>query len=400
MGSYGSYIKQTEDPYKETKTLEVTPEQKTRTTYLGAPDPAAMQEVEGRVIAPLQKAYGINPETGAVTPFEVIGYNPAEERKRREAERRLNDFKRKENAWYNAFSVVGDTLTAALGGNVWQRQPNRIGAQALANNERLIQEQKAEDMNNAALVRDAGARYAHEVNKVLQPYFSKVTTTGKVGGSRKEITEGTKKNTNVLRWGKTGDSGSGSGSGGGSGSSKTVLIQMRDKNGNIYSEDFHIPANDFDAIGRYLSAAYNNLDNAGKKNIADVLAKHNIFPRDNGSGKNTYDGADLLSSGIVFDDPQIRREFVKIIQNDGSRTKEEKERIIKAMNEYPSAAGEEPTPEKKRSWWQRLKDWFNKTTTPAQQQAAPSITWPGVTQPAQPATTWPGVNNDDETYDD
>ena len=350
--------------YDVTKEIEVTPKEESKSTSLSMPtDPALLQELQ-RQIQAAQRAYGVNPQTGAITPFEALGYNPEEERKRREAERALNDRKRKENAWYNAFAVLGDSLTAALGGNVWQRQPNNIGAKANADNARLIAEQKAEDEGNAAKLRAAGTAYANTVNQLIQNYLTKTTNTTTIGGSRKETAhhpEVSKTRQVAFPLGDAdGSNGGGSGSGGGGkNTTKTVKVQIKNPDGTIGSEDFHMPANDFDALGRYLSAAYNNLSQEGKNNINTVLASHNILPRDNGTGKNTYDGADLLSSGIVFDDPQIRQEFIKVIQSDGSRSEEEKKQIIQTINEYPSELLLTTTPEVKRSWWQRVKDWLS-----------------------------------------
>lgn len=349
------------DPYQTKKTVTVEPSEESKSTSLSMPtDPATLAEIERQKQAEA-KAYGVNPYTGDATPFEVLGYNPEEERKRREAERALNDAKRKENAWLNVFAVLGDSLTAVHGGNVWARQPNNIGAKANADNARLIAEQKAEDEANQGKLRAASAGYADAVNKLIQNYLTKTVTTNKTGGNRTETTthpevSGFRQSSHVVGDG----SGSGNGSGNGKSTTKTVKVQVKNQDGTISTENFHMPANDFDALGRYLSAAYSNLSQAGKENINTILAEHNILPRDNGTGNNTYDGADLLSSGIVFDDPQIRAEFIRVIDADSSRTPEEKARIKQAINEYPSAVEEAAEPEAKRSWWQRVKDWFKK----------------------------------------
>lgn len=350
-----------EDKYQDEKVTVYDPNdpkvERKEEGLLFPTDPATQEYLRSQ-LPHLQRAYGINPQTGEPTPFEVIGYKPEDERKRREAERALNDRKRKENAWYNAFAVLGDSLTAALGGNVWERQPNKIGEQARADNERLIAEQKAEDEANAAKLRAASAGYANMVDQLVKRYAVKTNTTTTHEPGKKEITKHGAKNGYTSQSFKMGD-GNGDGTGNGSNKTKTVKIQIKNADGTIGSEDFHMPANDYDALGRYLSAAYNNLSQEGKNNINTVLASHNILPRDNGTGKNTYDGADLLSSGIVFDDPQIRSEFIKVIQADGSRSEEEKKQIIQTINEYPSEFLLTTTPEVKRSWWQRVKDWFS-----------------------------------------
>lgn len=343
-----------EDEYQDEKVTVYDPNDpkvERKEEGLSFPTDPATQEYLRSQLPNLQRAYGINPQTGEPTPFEVLGYKPEDERKRREAERALNDRKRKENAWYNAFAVLGDSLTAALGGNVWERQPNKIGEQARADNERLIAEQKAEDEANAAKLRAASAGYANMVDQLVKRYAVKTDTTTTHEAGKKEITKHGAQNGYTSQSFKMGDgNGDGTGNGSGSNKTKTVKIQIKNPDGSIGSRDFHIPANDYDALGNYLAAVYKNLINQGNKNVEKTLEKHGIRPMETGTNEYQYDGNDLLQSGIVFNDKQVRDEFVRIIYNDPSLSPAEKKELEKIINEYPTSEEEKKGP----SWWERF----------------------------------------------
>ena len=360
------------------KTVETTHEPKvtTRTEQSvggfydtnGNPNIAAQREFEAqkRLIA---AAYGIDPNTRRVDHrfvSDILGIDPDVMRRKRAEEERLNQSKQKESALYNSLAVLGDMMTTAGGGNVWKRNADQHAKEAHDNNLALEREQNAEDLANNNKLRSTEQAYAAAVQKIYdsvgKSFGTKVSRTTEQGGKTtakttqgqdiSTITQGNDRTTGYTEGGAR--KGNGSGSGGGNGGSiKTVKIQVKDANGNLATEDFHIPANDFDAMGRYLSAAYQNLTDSGKNNIDKVLAASGILPRDNGAGKNTYDGADLLSSGIVFDNPQIRAEFVKVIQADQTRTPEEKQNIIGIMQQYPTETA------KKKKWWQRFKEWIS-----------------------------------------
>lgn len=325
----------------------------------GTPNAAAQQEFEAQRRA-TAAAYGIDPETGRVQRryiSDILGIDPEVMRKQRQQEEELNRAKQKESALYNSLAVLGDMITTAGGGNVWQRNADQHAKEAHANNLALEREQQAEDIANNAKLRTTEQAYAAAVQKLRDSvgtaFGTKISNTVEQGGKTTAKTTQGKDTTTGYIEGRTGK-GSGNGNSSGSnGSTKTVKIQVKDTNGNLATEDFHIPANDFDAMGRYLSAAYQNLTDSGKNNIDKVLAASGILPRDNGAGENTYDGADLLSSGIVFDNPQIRAEFVKVIQADQTRTPEEKQNIIGIMQQYPTETA------KKKSWWQRFIEWIS-----------------------------------------
>lgn len=290
-----------EDPSQTTTTVTVEPSEESKSTSLSMPtDPALQQELQ-RQIQAAQRAYGVNPQTGAITPFEALGYNPEEERKRREAERALNDRKRKENAWYNAFAVLGDSLTAALGGNVWQRQPNNIGAKANADNARLIAEQKAEDEGNAAKLRAAGTAYANTVNQLIQNYLTKTSTTTKTGGNRTEVINnpgksGYRDSTHIV--GDGNGSGSSSGKGG-----KYININTTGKDGKITKNRYEVSQKQYDALKGILMEHYNNIlskNDEHSQNLLDFLSGAHVIKGVDANGQYIYDEDQLLQNGYFW----------------------------------------------------------------------------------------------------
>lgn len=297
------------DEHTNVKRVEVEPEETQRSVTYQAPTPEMQEYLQRSVIDPMQRAYGINPDTGAVTPFEALGYNPEDERKRRAAEMALNDRKRKENAWYNALAVLGDSVAAAIGGNVWQRQPNRIGAQANVANQQLIAEQKAEDINNAAIIRNAGAKFAEDVQRVLKPYITKTTSTNKTGGSRMETTSfgpqnGYDTRSYVL---KSGDSDSR----GGKGSYKIVKLAVQDKNGKVLRyNNLTVPKEKADAYAIKLATTLQKRFNEGRlQETMDNLIASGIYnPAANDPLKKwNYDA--LLRYGYAFGNDGLRSEM-------------------------------------------------------------------------------------------
>ena len=294
--------------YDVTKEIEVTPKEESKSTSLSMPtDPALLQEIQ-RQREMLARANGINPQTGAVTPFEALGYNPEDERKRREAERALNDRKRKENAWYNAFAVLGDSLTAALGGNVWQRQPNNIGAQANADNARLIAEQKAEDQYVQAKTQKALDDYVAGYNKLLQNYLTKTTKTTTIGGSRKETAhhpEVSKTRQVAFPLGDADGSGSGTGGKGGKGSWKDNAdyeIGLLHEGKLKYNKIKGSQAKNIVAHAESLyEKALQSGDDATKNAILGLLGSNIVREDDAHPGKYIWDDEALLRSGYIFE---------------------------------------------------------------------------------------------------
>lgn len=305
-----------EAPSQTTTTVTVEPSEESKSTSLSMPtDPALQQELQ-RQIQAAQRAYGVNPQTGAITPFEALGYNPEDERKRREAERALNDRKRKENAWYNAFAVLGDSLTAALGGNVLQRQPNNIGAKANADNARLIAEQKAEDEGNAAKLRAAGTAYANTVNQLIQNYLTKTSTTTKTGGNRTEVTynpgkSGYRDSTHVVG---DGSNGGGSGSGSGSRGKKVIKLAQKNKDGQVTGyKTMTVPTFAADAYSRLVSTTMQQkFENGELQGELDALRKAGIYNPAADDITKRWNADKLLTYGRSFSTDALNTEIEQL----------------------------------------------------------------------------------------
>ncbi|MCQ2310197.1 MAG: hypothetical protein MJZ64_00380 [Paludibacteraceae bacterium] len=266
----------------------------TSTTYTQAPD-AATQAFVQQQMTPVAQSMGIDPNTRkVVTPFEVIGYNPEKERQRREAEQLLNERKKKESGWYNALSIVGDALTAAHGGNVWRRESNRTAAQAERDNQRLIAEQKAEDVYNREKLRNQELAYAKMLNDAIQPYLTKTTVKDKDYEQQTETTTHGKKSGYKMDAFKVSDGDGGSGSGSSRSSSSSSSRSGGGKTNPYYLRvitDINTPQEqdntfdfdnkkDYEYFRDYIKRYYNDLINKGSASDAsesDKKTRNNII---------------------------------------------------------------------------------------------------------------------------
>ena len=325
------------------RTLTHTPKTTTSTSYStsgftnpdGTPNTDAQKEFEDGK-AELQNAYHINPDTGTVDKkyiTEIIGVDPEEMKRKRAQEMRLNQSKQKESALYNALAVLTDMMTTAGGGNVWKRKD------AHDDNINLKKEQAAEDKEVGKTKNATEQAYAAAVaalrDKVGTKYGAKVSETKEVGGDTTEnIVRGndttTVKRGNDYTTGSKEVAASGSGSGSGSGSFATVKIGAVGDNG-LTTYDFHVNKSDYEALGRYLSTYYNGLTNSQRKGVDELLASRGMRP-DTKTGQ--YTGADILSSGIIIDDPAVINEYYKIIDRSTEYTPEGKKRVKDEMAKY------------------------------------------------------------------
>lgn len=305
----------------------------------------------------LASTYHVNPETGRVEKkylSDFLNFDPVEERKRREEEAALNRRKQKESAWINAISVLGDMFTTAAGGNVWKRDADKHAKEAHDANIRLQQEQRAEDAAIDQETRKTEQAYAKAVDELAK-------RVGNAHRSRVYKVETTGEETHQTGWregasprpaaakGATSSSSS-SAAGGGSSRNQPKIVNVQLSNGN--TAQLHMSPNAYAASGKYLSSLYNALISSGNENIANVLEESGINPQKDG----TYKAEDLLSSGIVFDNPQVRNEFVKIIKSDPNMTDEEKEEIERELRTYPAVI----TEPQKKSILQRIIGIFSK----------------------------------------
>ena len=302
--------------YDETKDVHVDDKEELSSSSYSMPtDPALQQELQ-RQIEATARARGINPNTGAQTPFEVLGYNPDIERKRRDAERALNDRKRKENAWYHALAMLGDSITAALGGDVHLRNPNNIGMKANADNARLITEQKAEDEASTAKLRANGIAYANDVNNLIKNYLTKTTIKSTKGGDRHETTHhpGVSQTRQVAF--PLGDSSESGGNSNKSGkgtwkNNSTYEIGLLHDGKLTYRS---ITGQQAKNIVNHAETLYEKAlqfgDEATKKAILELLGSNIVREDDAHPGKYEWDDEALLRSGYIFEADKIFRKGI------------------------------------------------------------------------------------------
>ena len=302
--------------YDETKDVHVDDKEELSSSSYSIPtDPALHQELQ-RQIEATARARGINPNTGAQTPFEVLGYNPDIERERRDAERALNDRKRKENAWYHALAMIGDSITAALGGDVYLRNPNNIGMKANADNARLIAEQKAEDEANTAKLRANGIAYANDVNNLVKKYLTKTTIKSTKGGDRHETTHhpGVSKTRQVaIPLGDSGESGGNSnksGQGTWKNNSTYEIGLLHDGKLKYRSITGQQAKNIVNHAETLYEKALQYGDEATKKAILELLGSNIVREDDAHPGKYEWDDEALLRSGYIFEADKIFRKGI------------------------------------------------------------------------------------------
>lgn len=316
-----SHVEQRRNPF-ETEEYDVTkqrtePINKTTTTSVQVPDAGTMEFIRQQA-APVAQSMGIDPNTGKViTPFEALGYDPEKERQRREAEQRLNEFKKKESGWYNALSIVGDALTAAHGGNVWRRDANKTAAQAEKDNQRLIAEQKAEDVYNREKLRGKELSYAKYLQDALAPYLGKTSQTTTEYKQFNDVThhgaqKGYKTTSHVVS--------DGDGTGGGYDKSgnytgkdgKKIAVTINSDPNNIHTNDYVVSPKDYDVVMGIVKQRYADLIKNGtpetQQATMDFLNRIGVV-YDEEKGRFS-DEDQLLQSGIYFGlDDNVRKKI-------------------------------------------------------------------------------------------
>ncbi len=241
----------------------------------GTPNEAARQafEEQKRQIAP---AYHVNPDTGEVDRRMFLSdMFPGLEtmREQREAEEALNRRKQKESAWYNGLSVLGDMITTATGGNVWQRQADQHAKAAHDTNIALQREQAAEDNAAAQAVNSTKAAYANAVQKLYdsvgKAYGTKVSYTTEQGGKTTTRTKQGNDRTYGEVGGRAGgssSSSSSSSSGGGGKNTDYIAIRVPNAPGGEKYMTFEIPKTKKDALSRVVARSVEDAVRNGDKN--------------------------------------------------------------------------------------------------------------------------------------
>lgn len=316
----------------------------------GSVNQAAMDEFERRK-QELAAASHVNPETGQVDDkhlSSIFGFDPRDTRMKREDEEELNRSKAKAAAWTNALATLSEMVGAATGSNVWKRDMLNHAQQATEANKALWREQQAEDAQLAAKKQAIEASYADQVQKlhdaVSKAYGTTISKSQETGGNTRSVTRQGNDYTSgsrevTPRGVRGGGSASASASAGaGKGATKILKVQLNDGT----NADIRMSAGQHAATGRYLSAMYNALVNSGEEKVGKILSDNGVYPKEvvdkDGNKHYEYNADDLMASGVVFDDPKIRSEFVKAIKNDQTLSAEEKMRITNEMRRYGNSS--------------------------------------------------------------
>lgn len=273
----------------------------------GTPNAAAQQEFEAQRRA-TAAAYGIDPETGRVQRryiSDILGIDPEVMRKQRQQEEELNRAKQKESALYNSLAVLGDMITTAGGGNVWQRNADQHAKEAHANNLALEREQQAEDIANNAKLRTTEQAYAAAVQKLRDSvgtaFGTKISNTVEQGGKTTAKTTQGKDTTTGYIEGRTGK-GNGSGSGGGGGNNLLMNVKST-SSGKIHS--FELTKQQFDAVTSLLKEHYTQLLNDDNPvfvdDIEDKLSKSHILIGKEKDGSPIFDYNMMLQNGNYYE---------------------------------------------------------------------------------------------------
>ena len=291
----------------------------------GTPNEAAERYFQQQKKAYAQ-AYRINPETGQVDRrfvSDILGVDPEVMRKQREEEMALNRRKQKESAWYNALAVLGDMVTTATGGNVWEREADKHAKEAHEANLNLQKEQAAEDIANNTKLRAPEKEYAAAVanlrDAVGKAYGTKISTSTEQGGDTKTTTT--------------------------QGSDKTTTTQGRDvttghrdaissatsntSTSNKSTTTAYLPIKVNTANGKetYRIAIPKAKKDAIANELANVLFSQPDYDRNyaqyvtttgtNLNEKKTIDLDRLINDGVYIDNPNIINTFITELQRSG-----------------------------------------------------------------------------------
>ena len=306
-----------------------------------------------------------DPKASLYDVLQVDRDRMRDERERQE--RQQKRIKLKDAIKKSAF-LINDMIAAGIGANVVKREKDDIASNADKEIARLREQQIADDAAAKAQERAAldkwSADYWKEFNdwrREKQKHISENSSNGinqsvqqgqQVSASRQSGKTNTDQTTTYgedFRKNRYGDYGYGHGGS----AADNYIVKLRMKDGSTV--DINMPKGQYESTGRYLSALYNALSKADGDNIKKVLSDAGIKPIKTGKGQYTYNGADLLSSGVVFDNPQVRAEFEKAIMKDPHLSAEAKLQVIQNMQTYPTSAPKEV----KRRWWKRIADWFS-----------------------------------------
>ena len=159
-------------------------------------------------------------------------------------------------------------------------------------------------------MRNAGVKYADAVNRLIQNYLTKTTTTNKTGGSRTEIIDHPQvvSTRQVLDTSK-----SGNGSGSGSSKDRIVNVDITQQDGSIKRNSYTVDSDEkYKSLQGILKRHYNNiLTGADEKaqNLYQRLMDSHVIKGVDAQGQYIFDDEMLLKNGQFWylDDPTRRR---------------------------------------------------------------------------------------------
>lgn len=261
-------------------------------------------------IAPtIAKKHGVTVnEKGEVvldTPLsKFMGYDVEAERKRREKEKELNEFKRKEANWYNGISVLMDIAGAAAGANVQKRTPTDVAAQAVAANEALRREGLAEDAAIEQVKQKKAYDYWSDMAKQTSELNSKVREeyTEKPQSQKTKHTpevKSTTTSTSTTTGGKVSERYL----------NYTVMVNGKPENRKIPMDIGLHEQIGYDIVSHYRTL-YNNATGDEKKRLGDLLANMGVRVKTKGGYEWNEDAS--MYQGLFYKLPEdIKEEIVK-----------------------------------------------------------------------------------------
>lgn len=305
------------DPKTGNKVFTPNFQRKVTQEMVVGPDAQTLGLFNEHIAPTIAKKHGVTvDEKGEVvldTPLsKFMGYDVEAERKRREKEKELNEFKRKEANWYNGISVLMDIAGAAAGANVQKRTPTDVAAQAVAANEALRREGVAEDAAIEQVKQKKAYDYWSDMAKQISELNSKVREeyTEKPQSQKTKHTPEVKSTTTST---STTTGGGSKGNSGGGGSARylgyTVMV-----NGQPENREIPMDIGTYNKIGEDIISHYRKLyqdaDSTQKKAIAAVLEGMGVRVRTKGGYEWRKDAA--MSQGLFYMLPEeLKKEIIK-----------------------------------------------------------------------------------------
>lgn len=297
------------DPKTGNKVFTPNYQRKVTQEMVVGPDAQTLGLFNEHIAPTIAKKHGVTvDEKGEVvldTPLsKFMGYDVEAERKRREKEKELNEFKRKEANWYNGISVLMDIAGAAAGANVQKRTPTDVAAQAVAANEALRREGVAEDAAIEQVKQKKAYDYWSDMAKQISELNSKVREeyTEKPQSQKTKHTpevKSTTTSTSTTTGGKVSERYL----------NYTVMVNGKPENRKIPMDIGLHEQIGYDIVSHYRTL-YNNATGDEKKRLGDLLANMGVRVKTKGGYEWNEDAS--MYQGKFYKLPEdIKKEIVK-----------------------------------------------------------------------------------------